>query len=113
MEVKEASPRLSRHARVRAQARGIPLHIINAILAYAGRPRFVGEGRRALMVSRRRLDALADAIPAADRERMEGVILVINRTAEVIVTVLHAYSSRGRRYRQHSRRRSHGSPIRR
>jgi hypothetical protein len=109
MEVRNALPRLSRHARARAQARGIPLQIVNAILAHADRRRFIAGGRRALMVSRRRLDALADVIPAADRERMEGVILVTSRAGEAIVTVLHADGSRGRRYRRHNRGRSHGS----
>jgi hypothetical protein len=115
METREVTnaPRLSRHARVRAQARGIPLHVIEAILAHADRRCFIDGGRRALMVSRRHLDGLAEAVPAAARERMEGIILVINRTGEVIVTVLHAYSPRGRHYRRHGRGRRHGSPSRR
>jgi hypothetical protein len=111
MDMRNDPPRPSRHASVRAQARGIPLRIVNAILAHADCRRFVCGGRRALMVSRRRLGALAGAVPAADRERMEGVTLIINRTGEVIVTVLHACGPRGRRYRRHNRGRSHGSPI--
>jgi hypothetical protein len=93
-------PKLSPHARIRAQARGIPRHIIDAILAHADRRYFVGQGRRALMVSRRRLDGLASVIPAADRERMAGVVLITNRFGNAIVTVLHVYGPRGRRYRR-------------
>ena len=100
MDVRDAPPALSHHARVRAQARGVPLRIINAIFTYADRGRFVGGGRRSLIVSRRRLGRLADTIPASDRERMEGVTLIISRIGTVIITVFHACRSRGGHYRR-------------
>jgi hypothetical protein len=100
MDVKDAPPKLSCHARLRAQTRGIPQHIIDAILVHADRRCFVGQGRRALMVSRRRLDGLAGVIPAADRERMKGVMLITSRFGTAIITVLHAHGRRGRRYRR-------------
>jgi hypothetical protein len=52
------------------------------------------------MVSRRKLEALKDRIPAADRERMDGVVLVMDREIRVIVTVIHAAGAGGRRYRR-------------
>ena len=111
---------LTQHARVRAQTRGIPLRIVYAIYANADRRPFVGNGCRSLMVSRRQLDRLAHAIPPADRERMEGVILLIDPERNVVITVLHADGSHGqhylrhfygRRYR-HRRRRPHWHPWR-
>ena len=94
------SPILTDHARERAQVRGVPIRIVEAIYANADRSPFVGSGRRSLMVSRRQLDRLADSIPAADRERMDGVVLVVNPRSNVIITVLHAHSPNGRRYRR-------------
>jgi hypothetical protein len=46
MELREnAPPQLSRHAHARAQARGIPLHIINTILAHTDRRHSRGRNR--------------------------------------------------------------------
>jgi hypothetical protein len=95
-----AMPILTDHARQRAQDRGIPLRILGAIFAHADRRPHVGNGCRSLMVSRRKLKALKDLIPAADRERMDGVVLVMDREIRVIVKVIHASSAGGRRYRR-------------
>jgi hypothetical protein len=76
-------PTLTDHARKRAQSRGVSMQIVEAIYAYADRSPFVGSGCRSLMVSRRELDRLADSIPAADRERMNGVVLVIDPESTV------------------------------
>jgi len=101
MQVEDVPPPiLTDHARERAQVRGVPIRIVEAIYANADRSPFVGSGRRSLMVSRRQLDRLADSIPAADRERMDGVVLVVNPKTNVIITVLHAHSPNGRRYRR-------------
>src|SRR5262245_7716233 len=91
-------PALSAHARARAKARGIPLRIVEAVYANADRSPYVGGGCRSYMVSRRKLAALAETIPAADRERMEGVILVIDPFDSVVITVLHADRCNGQRY---------------
>jgi hypothetical protein len=66
MHFDDTSPIVTNHARQRAQTRGIPLRILEAIYANADRSPFVGDGRRSLMVSRRRLARLADHIPAAE-----------------------------------------------
>jgi hypothetical protein len=91
---------LTDHARKRAQARGVSTRIMEAIYANADRTPFVGGGRRSFMVSRRQLNRLAGSIPPADRERMEGVVLVVDPNINAIITVLHAHSSSGRRYRR-------------
>lgn len=91
---------LTDHARERAQMRGVPMRIVQAIYANADKSPFVGSGCRSLMVSRRALDRLADRIPAGDRERMDGVVLVIDPKDNAIITVLHAHSPAGRRYRR-------------
>lgn len=93
-------PILTDHARDRAQVRGVSMRIVEAIYAIADRSPFVGSGYRSLMVSRRKLDRLADSIPAADRERMDGVVLVVDPKSNAIITVLHAHSTNGRRYRR-------------
>src|SRR5262245_22455946 len=117
MHMNDSSLIVTNHARQRAQERGIPMRILEAIYANADRSPFVGDGRRSLMVSRRKLARLADNIPAADRERMEGVVLVVNASKGVVITVLHAHGPQGRRYRRHqnghhTRRRRHWHPWR-
>jgi hypothetical protein len=119
MHGESASPIMTGHARRRAQARGIPMRILDAIYANADRTPFVGDGRRSLMVSRRRLARLSSAIPAADRERMAGVALVVDAGTGVVITVLHVHGLHGRRYRRHlgrrryhARRRPHWHPWR-
>lgn len=52
------------------------------------------------MVSRRQLGHLAGSVPAADRERMDGVVLVVDRKNRIVITALHAHSPNGRRYRR-------------
>jgi hypothetical protein len=93
-------PILTDHARKRAQARGVPKRILEAIYSNADRSPFVGNGCRSFMVSRRQLARLDGSIPAADRERMDGVVLVIDPKSNAIITVLHAHSPNGRRYRR-------------
>jgi hypothetical protein len=111
---------LTDHARERAQARGVSMRIVEAIYANADLSPFVGSGCRSLMVSRRQLVRLAGSIPAADRERMNGVVLVVDPTSNAVITVLHAHGLSGRRYRRQRdgrpyrprRRRLHWHPWR-
>lgn len=91
---------LTDHAHERAQARGVSMQVVEAIYANADRNPFVGSGCRSLMVSRRHLARLAGTIPAADRERMDGVVLVVDPKGNVVITVLHAHSPKGRHYRR-------------
>jgi hypothetical protein len=76
------------------------MRIVEAIYTNADRGPFVGDGRRSLMVSHRRLAGLAN-IPPADRERMKGVALVVDASSGVVITVLHTHGPRGRRYTRH------------
>jgi hypothetical protein len=94
-------PKMTDHARERAQMRGVPMRIVEAVYAHADRSPYVGDGCRSLMVSRRRLDRLAESIAAGDRERMVGVVLVVDPRSNVIITVLHGHSPNGQRYRRH------------
>jgi len=91
---------LTDHARERAQARGVSMRTVKAIYANADRSPFVGSGCQSLMVSRRHLARLVGSIPPADRERMHSVALVVDPKSNTIVTVLHAVSPYGRRYRR-------------
>jgi hypothetical protein len=109
MQTEESSLEFTRHALEQAQLRGIPIRIVQAIFANADRSAFVGSGCRSLMVSRKHIDRLKDVIPPADRERMDGVILVIDYESSVIITVLHAHGQKGQRYR----RQRNGHPHRR
>jgi hypothetical protein len=93
---------LTDHARKRAQSRGVWLRTLEAVYANADRSPFVGGGCRSLMVTRQQLCRLADSISPADRERMEGVVLVVDPNSKAIITVLHAHSPSGRRYRRQS-----------
>ena len=113
MHKEDMSPILTDHARRRAQARGIPLRIVDAIYANADRVSFVGGGRRSLMVTRRQIDRLPEAISPADRERIDGVVLVVDLQGTVVITVLHAHSSNGRWYRHHRDGRRYRPPRRR
>jgi hypothetical protein len=91
---------LTDHARKRVQSRGISIRILEVVYVNAHRSPFVGSVCRSLTVSRRRPARLADSIPAADRERMVGVVLVVDPKSNEIITVLHGHSPSGRRYRR-------------
>ena len=94
------SPVLTNHARERAQARGVALRIVAAIFANADRSPFVGGGCRSLMITRRKLARLDDSVPPADRERMDSVVLVVDRKSNMIITVFHDYGPNARHYRR-------------
>ena len=108
MSFQNHGPVLTNHARCQAQVRGIPLHVIESIYRHADSGAFVGSGCRSLMVSKRRIGELAGVICLGERERMAGVILVIDHEANVVITVMHSYGSKSQRYR----RQRHGHPHR-
>lgn len=103
----EKSLVLTRHAELRAKERGLPWRIISAICANSDQQTPVGSGCVSLMVSRSELQDLAGSIPAGDRERMQGVAVVVDAATETIVTVLHVNHRNGSRYRRHCSRRGH------
>lgn len=109
MQTGDTSPVLTHHARQQAQSRGIPVHIVEAIYSNADRGAFVGSGCRSLMISRKRINRLSETLSPADRERMDGVVLVVDHASEVVVTVLHSHGPKSQRYR----RQWYGHPHRR
>jgi hypothetical protein len=98
---------LTKHAERRAKERGLPWRIISAICANSDRQTPVGGGCVSLMVSRSELQDLAGSIPADDRERMQGVAVVVDADTEAVVTVLHVNRRNGSRYRRQRSRRGH------
>jgi hypothetical protein len=59
----------------------------------------VGGGYQSLFISRRRLKEMADEDMApSDRERADGVAVVVDNTMQIVVTVLRLSGSRSRRY---------------
>lgn len=100
----------TRHAERRAKARGVPLRIVSAICANADRRSHVGGGCLSLMVSKSELESLAGLIPAEDRERMQGVAVVVDPATETVVTVLHMRGRRGARYRRQRSGRGRRAP---
>lgn len=100
----------TRHAERRAKARGLPLRIVSAICANADRRTHVGGGCLSLMVSKSELLALEGIIPAVDRERMQGVAVVVDTATETVVTVLHMRGRRGARYRRQRSSRGRRAP---
>ena len=101
----------TRHAELRAKARGLPWRIVSSICANADRRTHVGGGCLSLMVSKSELQALAGVIPGDDRERMQGVAVVVDAATETVVTVLHVRGKRGSRYRRQRVGRSHRKPL--
>ena len=61
------------------------MRILEAFYSNADRSPFVGSGYRSFMVSRRQLARLDGSIPAADRERMDCVVLVIDPKSNAII----------------------------
>ena len=88
------------HAVHRAQARGVPKFHVHLVCANADRDPFIGGGRRALSISRKRLRTLEREIPAGVREHLDGLAVVIDEDGRTIITILHASAKAGRRYRR-------------
>lgn len=86
------------HARKCAQSRGVSVRIVEKIRVSADRSPFVGGGCRSFFVSRRKLARLDDQTPATDRERMDGVVLVIDPSTNAVITVLHPHRRDASRY---------------
>ena len=93
---------LSNHAVVRTQQRGVPHHLINALMCYADFEAPVGGGCTVLRMTRDRLadPDLAEDLGAA-RERLRGLSIVWSeRTGEVVTVLRPRRGSAGRRYRR-------------
>jgi hypothetical protein len=96
---------LSTHAAIRTQQRGVPHHLIDALMSYADFEAPVGGGCTVLRMSRDRLDDpdLADRL-GAERERLRGLSIIWSERTGEIVTVVRPRPGRpGRRYRRGGR----------
>ncbi len=94
-------PRMSRHAEIRAQQRGIRARVRELILVHHDHARPLGGGCRSIFISRRRAARLrANGLEPALLEAAIGVVLVVSADGRRVVTVLHASGARARRYRK-------------
>ena len=94
---------MTRHARTRANQRGVRHDCIRAVLDHADVDAPVGSGCSALSLSRRRLDDLSRErrLRAGLIERLGGLTLIRCDDTGDIVTVMHRdEGGRGRRYRR-------------
>jgi hypothetical protein len=94
--------KLTKHAVVRAQQRGIPHEVIDLILNYADEDKDVGSGCYSVWLSRPRLaDRALRSQLGSSLDRAAGIILVIaGDTGEVVTTLHDDGGKRGRRYRR-------------
>lgn len=93
---------LSNHAAVRMQQRGVPHHLIDALMSYADFEAPVGGGCTVLRMTRERLeDSDLAARLGAERERLRGLSIVwSDRTGEIVTALRPRRGSAGRRYRR-------------
>jgi hypothetical protein len=93
---------LTQHAAVRTQQRGVPDHLIDALMSYADFEAPVGGGCTVLRMTRDRLDDpdLADRL-GTERERLRGLSIVWSeRTGEIVTVLRPRRGPAGRRYRR-------------
>lgn len=97
-----AKTSISFHACRRAQQRGVPTHLVEAILIHHDAEHMAGSGCRVLRVSRQALSGGAAAeVSSQDRGRLARIALVYSDETDCVVTVLRDRAGRsGRRYRR-------------
>jgi hypothetical protein len=93
---------LSTHATVRAKQRGVPHHLIDALVANADFEAPIGSGCTVLRMSRARLeDPDLVATLGAERERLRGLSVIwSDRTSEIVTILRPRRGAVGRRYRR-------------
>lgn len=94
--------KLSKHAAIRSQQRGVSYEIISVILDHADSDNNVGSGCYSIWLSKCRLRdrALRSKLGSA-LDRAAGITLVISGDSGEVVTVMHDHGGkRGRRYRR-------------
>ena len=110
MEARSYNPemyKLTRHAQVQAQQRGIRQQIIAVILVHGDLQLHAGKGLISIQITKRGLKKLLEAeVPAAVREKAAGIILLLDPVTETVVTVMHDVGREGRRYRRQFETRS-------
>lgn len=92
---------LTAHAAIRANQRGVPHHLIDALIEYADVDAPVGSDCRLLRISKLRLrDRAVRQALGAEADRMSRLAVIWSDEAGAVVTVLHHHDGRnGRRYR--------------
>jgi hypothetical protein len=93
---------LSNHAATRVQQRGLPHHLIDALMSYADFEAPIGSGCTVLRMTRDRLsDPDVAACLGADRERLRGLSIVWSeRTGEIVTVLRPRRGPAGLRYRR-------------
>lgn len=90
-----SSYQLSKHARIRAQQRGIALKTIQIIATFCDRRKRVPGGMEALSLSTKEHEWLADyGLSSAELERTKNIRLIADPSSAKIITVEHAYRRR-------------------
>ena len=96
---------LSNHAAVRTQQRGVPHHLIDALMDFADFEAPIGSGCTVLRMTRDRFEDpdLANHL-GAERERLRGLSIVwSDRTCEIVIVLRLRQGPAGRRYRRGGR----------
>lgn len=96
--------RMSTHAIVRGQQRGIPMDIIELVTSVGDRIIEVGDGSSAISISEEHLKVLrADGVSAQLLDKAKNVVVVQGSEDSKAVTVMRSLGSKGRPYRQQYR----------
>lgn len=93
---------LSNHAARRSQQRGVPPHLIDALMSYADFEAPVGGGCTVVRLTRDTLDDpdLVECL-GGERQRLSGLSIVWSeRTGEIVTILRPRRGSAGRRYRR-------------
>ena len=92
---------LTAHARIRANQRGVPHRLIDALFENADIDAPIGSGCRLLRISKQRLrDRAVRETLGAEADRMTRLAIIWSDDAGAVITVLHHHDGRaGKRYR--------------
>jgi hypothetical protein len=92
---------LTRHATLRAKQRGVPHHLLDALLVYGDLDAPVGDGCSVVRLSRERLrDRDLRGRLGAAMDRLKSLAVIVADETGEIVTVMHDHGrTDGRRYR--------------
>jgi hypothetical protein len=92
---------LTHHAETRANQRGVPHHLLDALLLNADIDAPIGGSCRLLRVSKQRLrDRAVRRALGSEADRLVNLALIWSDDAGAVITVLHHHRGHsGRRYR--------------
>jgi hypothetical protein len=89
----------TRHAQTRCQQRSVPRRLVELVVEHADRRVFVGDGVQAAMITRKRLKMSRVPQLKAERERLDGLMVLLDPEDGTVVTVMWADGAVARRYR--------------